>query len=254
MINKTNLNVARAKEIIDNFSLNQLDYLVMEYKNGNKVYFECHNDLKRSSNNIKFEETAHNATVIIRKGAQTQKATIILSGHDNIIYLGKECQLGQSFIRTQEVGSYIVIGNKVTFSLYALIAAGQGGNKSKQGILIGDDCMSGHNVRIRSTDAHPIYDINTIEHINKPTKGITIEPHVWLCENTTILKDVTIGACSIIGMNTTVTKDINRFSTYSGSIKTNNNKVWTRNTKQKSIDDALAYVNKYKHQPSEKTI
>lgn len=70
-------------------------------------------------------------------------------------------------------------------------------------VNIGRDCMLSHDIYIRTTDAHAIYNKQTNELIN-PNKNINIGDHVWIGAKTTILKGSTIpdnsvvGACSLI--------------------------------------------------------
>ncbi|WP_436629411.1 acyltransferase [Latilactobacillus sakei] len=70
-------------------------------------------------------------------------------------------------------------------------------------IDIGNDVAIAENVTIRDTDNHYIYRDGY--EISKP---ITIEDHVWIGMNATILKGVTIGAGSIVAAGSIVTKDV----------------------------------------------
>ncbi len=72
-------------------------------------------------------------------------------------------------------------------------------------LIIKDNCALSRNVKIMTSDGHPIFSNN--KRIN-PAKDITIHNHVWIGDNVTILKNVTIGENSVIGINSTVTKDI----------------------------------------------
>lgn len=69
-------------------------------------------------------------------------------------------------------------------------------------IAIGDDVRIGANCIIMDGDFH--HDDTRVS----PPRPIVIEDNVWLGAGTTILKGVRIGRNSIIGMNSTVTKDI----------------------------------------------
>jgi len=79
-------------------------------------------------------------------------------------------------------------------------------SKEKNTLLeIGDNSMLSRNVKIMTSDGHPIYMHNQI--INQ-AKSIIIGNNVWLTDNVTILKGVTIGEMSIVGINSTLTKSI----------------------------------------------
>ena len=77
--------------------------------------------------------------------------------------------------------------------------------EAKSKLIIGDDCGLSRNVKVMTSDGHPIYQ-NGIR-IN-PAKVITIENYVWIGDNVTILKGVHIGEGCVIGINSTVVKDI----------------------------------------------
>ena len=72
-------------------------------------------------------------------------------------------------------------------------------------IYIGEDCMFAAGVTIRTSDQHPIY--RQSRHINKAA-DITIKNHVWLGAKSVIMKGVEVGAGSIVGYGSIVTKKI----------------------------------------------
>lgn len=79
-----------------------------------------------------------------------------------------------------------------------------GGHSS---IRIGEDCMFSNNIVVRTSDSHPIYDLNTRQRIN-PAKNVSIGRHVWIAPNTKIMKGAKIGNNAIIGSNTIITNEI----------------------------------------------
>lgn len=72
-------------------------------------------------------------------------------------------------------------------------------------VLIGDNCMFGRNILIRTTDGHRILDQNTGKTLNYG-KNIKIGNNVWLAEEVTILKGVEIADNCVIGLKSIVTK------------------------------------------------
>ena len=68
-------------------------------------------------------------------------------------------------------------------------------------IVIGADCLFGPGVKIRDFDGHIIDG-------NSTAKDVVIGNHVWLGENSIILKGVTIGDGSIVAAGSVVTKDV----------------------------------------------
>jgi acetyltransferase-like isoleucine patch superfamily enzyme len=116
-------------------------------------------------------------------------ATVIGEPHSpvNISVWGRE--LGQGSIK---------IGNAVLLSPGTRISA-------SDEIVIGDSVMTANGVYITDSDWHGIYD--RIERDEKATP-VSIGNNVWLCDNATVLKGVTIGENSIIAASAVVTRDI----------------------------------------------
>jgi len=62
-------------------------------------------------------------------------------------------------------------------------------------------------------------EINQIQYVSEhlTTKGkIVVEDEVWIGANVTILPNVRIGRCSVIGAGSVVTKDIEPYTVYAG--------------------------------------
>ena len=67
--------------------------------------------------------------------------------------------------------------------------------------------MLAHDIDIRCGDSHSIIDLKSRKRINYAS-DIYIRDSVWLAAGVKILKSLTIGTGSIIGMGSIVTKDI----------------------------------------------
>lgn len=65
-------------------------------------------------------------------------------------------------------------------------------------ITIGNDCMFASGCILRTDDAHAIYDIISLNRINK-SKNIIIGDHVWLCEDVLIMKGSVIRSGCVVG-------------------------------------------------------
>lgn len=64
-----------------------------------------------------------------------------------------------------------------------------------EGIYFGDDCLLGGNVYVRDSDGHSVYSVDAqsgikVKHSNK--KAVHIGDHVWIANECSILKGVTI--------------------------------------------------------------
>src|SRR5690606_29636061 len=75
-------------------------------------------------------------------------------------------------------------------------------------VTIGEDCLIAHDVHIQCGDMHGIFDIESKQQINLSSNEVKIEKHVWLGRSVTVLKDVTIGSGSIIGLRSLVVQNI----------------------------------------------
>jgi len=81
-------------------------------------------------------------------------------------------------------------------------------------ISIGDSCMFGHGACITDADWHGIYDRTKVVGDPKP---VVLEENVWVGEDAMICKGVRIGANSIIGARSVVTKDVPNNTIYAGN-------------------------------------
>ena len=100
-----------------------------------------------------------------------------------------------------ENGASLKIGNNVGMSSTRMWI--------HESVTIGDNVKIGGCVLITDTDAHPL-DYLSRRTGNEGTKSapVVIEDDVWIGAHTVILKGVTIGARSVIGAGSVVTKSI----------------------------------------------
>ncbi|WP_457743404.1 acyltransferase [Sulfurimonas sp.] len=126
----------------------------------------------------RIEIKGKNNKLIIEDGVSMRDTQIEILGENSIIEIGKNCIVGH--------GCYL---------------------SAKEGkvLRIGAESMLSRNAKIMTSDGHDIYIDEKL--INKG-KDITIGKHVWLADNVTVLKGVEVGDGSVIGINSTVTKNI----------------------------------------------
>ncbi|MET0830427.1 MAG: sugar O-acetyltransferase [Microbacterium sp.] len=72
------------------------------------------------------------------------------------------------------------------------------------GIVIGDDCLIGHNAVLATLD----HDLDVARRADMHPGRIVIGSNVWIGANVTVVPGVTIGENSVIGAGAVVTKDI----------------------------------------------
>ena len=119
------------------------------------------------------------------------------------------CRNIRGCIHTEKKSSVIVIGNHVGMSSPCIWI--------RKKLTIGNNVNIGGNCMILDTDIHPLDYLARRERNSANTNDITttiqsapviIEDDVWIGANCQILKGVTIGARSVIGAGSVVTKSI----------------------------------------------
>ncbi|MDR1696904.1 MAG: acyltransferase, partial [Rickettsiales bacterium] len=116
------------------------------------------------------------------------------------MHLGNEmfCKIGQ--------------GVKINGSLFI------GFKDEKTSCIIGNGCLFGTGVEIRTTDYHPIYDRDTGKRINVQKYPTTIGNHCWFAEGALVLKNAQIPNNTIVGTRAIVTKSFDaEFTTIAGA-------------------------------------
>ena len=123
----------------------------------------------------------------------------------NYVGINKRCSMA-----IQE-GALISIGENSGFSGVSLFAA--------KSIIIGSYVNCGGNVSIWDTDFHPLdYKERRIHNVDVITsKPVVIGDDVFIGANSMILKGVTIGARSIVGAGSVVTKNIPADEVWAGN-------------------------------------
>lgn len=125
-------------------------------------------------------------------------------GNNNSILIGQDCNIGKKCSFWIEGNNITIsIGDETTFTTMVHINA----QEENTCIIIGNDCMFSNHIIVRTSDAHPIYDLNSNKRINLP-QSILIGDHVWVAPDSKIMKGAEVGNGSIIGSNTLVTKPI----------------------------------------------
>lgn len=196
---------------------------------------------------ITFGPKATGSTVYIGAGLAGQ-VKLLVEGPESVVYIGDRCRLKKCSIATREPGGQIFIGNEVTTASSNTWSVGGNAGGANPALIIGDDCMFAGGIAIRTTDAHPVYDANTLQQVNTPKAYVLLEPHVWIGQGVLILKDVTIGACSIVAAGGIVTKSAPRFSVLSGvpaQARDGGARFWARNDSPEAVEAARRWHQKY---------
>lgn len=138
------------------------------------------------------------------------KSAIRIDGDNNSVILSSKTILNNSQIIVRGTGCTFFLGEASTVGGANFVCMGKDNS-----IFIGKECMFSDKIEIWNTDSHPIYD--ETGHIINKSLPIQIGNHVWLCKGVTVLKGTSIGDGSVVGMNSTVLKNIYPHTLNAGS-------------------------------------
>lgn len=161
-----------------------------------------------SSNNINIKKEFSHSQIIVDGNNNSiiscgivQHTNIRIVGNNNKIILEENCRFCNSELLIRANNAEFILGKRSNILEGYFIC--QGNNNY---IHIGEDCLFAHNVEIWNSDTHIITNLDG-EIINN-SKPVKIGNHVWLGKYVKVLKGVTIGDNSVVGMNSMVTRDI----------------------------------------------
>ncbi len=149
----------------------------------------------------KIKISGQNNQILVDDNLKISKTKIVIKGQNNTLHIKSDVKINGSFIEIVGDGCKIIIGKNSIIGNGCYISA-----KEKSITLkIGDDCMLSRNAKLMTSDGHPIYQNGQI--INS-AKDITLCDKVWIADDVTILKGVSIGANSVVGIGSVLTKSI----------------------------------------------
>ncbi len=160
------------------------------------------NILHRVRNKIKVDKTSN---ISIGKNFKMTGCKVVIKGKNNSLTFADDIRLRSVLIEIIGDNCKITVGSGSTIGDGSYISA----REQNTSLIIGKRCGFSRNVKIMTSDGHPIYKDGI--RINE-AKNITIEDDVWVADNVTILKGVTIGSGSVVGINSTVVKNISQKS------------------------------------------
>ncbi len=148
------------------------------------------------STRVRVEGTSE---VVIAEGVRLRGAEVLVLGANNVLHIGK----GSTFSGRIELfgeGNIVIIGRDSSFCGTLLVA--HNGHR----IEIGDGCLFSQETELRTTDSHKVFDADG-RRINADA-DILVGNRVWLGHGVVVLKGVTVGTDSVVGMRSLVTKAI----------------------------------------------
>lgn len=141
-----------------------------------------------------------NLDIDISKDAKLVGCRISVKGDNNKLVIDDGSILRNVYLEFIGNDCSIIIGKNCMIGHNSYLSAREG-----RTLLLKDNCALSRNVKVMTSDGHPIYKKDKV--INHG-RDITLESNVWIADNVTILKGVTIGHNSIVGINSTLTKTI----------------------------------------------
>lgn len=155
--------------------------------------------------------------VLIEDGVVLKKLNISIRGVDNVVKIKKNTVFN-GVIGVIGSRRQVSIGENCTVNGVLI-------NARERDIYIGDDCLFSSEIKIRSSDAHKIFDATSNNQINLPYKDVIIGNHVWIGQGVFVGKNSTIPDNCVVGANSIITKNFNE----AGCVIVGNNKIVRKN-------------------------
>lgn len=182
------------------------------------------NDLvKNYSNKIQYHLfgtliRGHNNSISIK--SKRDRFKLVINGNNNIVKISANCLLRNTEIYIDGDYNCLIVDEKARFIGPCKINMSNGAklhigeNTGIRGvnfileeasISVGKLCMFSYNIIVRNTDSHKVIDFASGCVVNH-CKDVKLGNHVWVGQNVTILKGVSIGDNSIVALGAVVTK------------------------------------------------
>ena len=146
----------------------------------------------------------HN-TISISPHSKVKNCKILIKGRNCHLIIDEGVNIRGSFIEIDGVGCTVHISKNCIIGESCYLSA----RERNTSLTLGEGCMLSRNIKVMTSDGHDI--LKNGQRIN-PARSITIGNNVWLADNVTILKGVNVGDGSIVGINSTLTKSIDKTS------------------------------------------
>lgn len=147
----------------------------------------------------KIKVVGNNNNIYIGKMSYLQNTTIVIYGNNNEIILGEKNYVSNGEFFLEDDNNQLKIGYRTTFAGNTHLALTEG-----KKITIGENCLFSSNIVFRTGDSHSILNAEG-KRINY-SKDISVENHVWITQNVTVLKGSKISANSVVATGSIVTK------------------------------------------------
>lgn len=145
---------------------------------------------------------------------------ITITGNNNTVEIEEECLLTNTKINISGNNNHLIICKTARFIGPCHISMNGGAtliigrNAGIRGVdftviegkvEIGELCMFSYNIVVRNTDSHKVIDLAS-GNVTNPSRDVKLGRHVWICQNSSILKGCEIGDDSIVAFGAVATK------------------------------------------------
>lgn len=162
--------------------------------------------------------------VIIGNNVLLEGCYFFFESDDNRVEIGDNVKLYNTELIGRSVGNNLIIIGKNTTTGACQFEASEGTK-----LIVGEDCMFSHNIKVWAAAHHSILNSDGIR-IN-PAKSINIGNHCWIGHSVFVLKGSVVPNGSIIGANSIYTSnysDSNCIYVGTPAKKIKENILWTR--------------------------
>lgn len=187
---------------------------IINHGNSSNYIILNESEKKLAEIKIEFLNNSNNNLIVIGNRINL-RGEILFKGSNNIsIFSGENIKPVKLKVDFNNAQNALFFWGKGSTSSGAGNRAIIRGKKVK--CMIADDCMFSHNITLRTSDMHTIFDINSKNRINEDG-DVIINSHVWIGQDVLVLKGTSIGLGSIIGSKSLVTQNIPPYSVAAGT-------------------------------------
>lgn len=136
--------------------------------------------------------------VRIGRGFRTRRGLLVLvDGHRNRVEIGSDVTWSGT-IRVTGDDLRITIGDRSEGKRVTIVAY-------RASVRIGTDCLFARDVALRTSDIHPIIDLETGIRLNAAV-DVSVGDRVWIGLDAVLMKGATVQPDSVVGMRSLVTR------------------------------------------------
>ncbi|MDR6639845.1 hypothetical protein [Paenarthrobacter nitroguajacolicus] len=159
------------------------------------------------NSSVEFAGTGN--VLFIEDGAKLRNTRLRFLGNNAVIHIRKSPRFIRLVASVFE-DSVLYLGPGASFTSEARFLPTE-----RKHVIIGADAMFSSRVTFRTADPHLIYAVGSHRRVN-PSASIWVGDHVWLGEDTLLLKGARVGSGSILAARALITKPIPSNSTAAG--------------------------------------